>query len=82
MDFLTINHCLSFAGNNPVNLFVVFMSVNERHPRTGRKPVDADLCAGQFQFLMQFDSAFVSDACFRVVCHRYDLQRILAIPFA
>nr|DAZ50468.1 MAG TPA: hypothetical protein [Caudoviricetes sp.] len=65
----TVNNGLALSGEDAVNLFILLMGVDERDACACRQLVDTDLCTGQTQLFVQFDTAFLTDCCFCIVCH-------------
>ena len=69
INCFAVNDGLALSGKNAVNLFVLLMGVDERNAYACRQLVDTDLCSGQTQLFVQFDTAFLTDCCFCIVCH-------------
>nr|DAM31011.1 MAG TPA: hypothetical protein [Caudoviricetes sp.] len=69
LNRFTVNDGLALSGENAVNLFILLVGVDERNTCACRQLVDTDLCSGQTQLFVQFDTAFLTDCCFCIVFH-------------
>lgn len=76
-DFLAVDNRLALAGENGVDFFVLLMGMDERNPCARRKLVDADLCAGQTEGIMEFGARGATNVRLRVVCHRIEASQMM-----
>ena len=76
--FNAVNYRFAFARNNTIDFFIVLVGVYKWDTCAGGKLIDADLCTGQCQFIVKFNTTFISNVAFRVICHDNSLQNVFA----
>ena len=68
-NFLSVNNNFSFARKDTVNFFVCFMRMYERNIGSCRKIINTYFSTCERKGFVKFNSTFISDICFCIVCH-------------